>query len=65
MCHLHAWFEHLGVKKQVALTGMSKYKKDPGSLKIYQIENKNRCQIEFINALAANDPDSTEKYSIP
>jgi poly-gamma-glutamate synthase PgsB/CapB len=53
--------EHLGVKKQVALTGMSKYKKDPGSLKIYQIENKNRCQIEFINALAANDPDSTEK----
>jgi len=53
--------EYLGVDRQIALKGMRNYKKDPGSLKIYGIKNKNGCRIEFINALAANDPDSTER----
>lgn len=50
----------LGIDKHTALKGMESYKRDPGSLKIYKILSDNKT-IYFINALAANDPDSTLK----
>ncbi|MDD2481594.1 MAG: poly-gamma-glutamate synthase PgsB [Lutispora sp.] len=60
--------EHLGVERQTSIRGMKKYKTDPGSLAIYRFINKNGMEIVFINALAANDPDSTlkiyEKFDI-
>lgn len=52
---------YLGVDNKTSITGMRSYKKDPGSLKVFHIKNKQQAQITFINALAANDPDSTVK----
>ena len=53
--------EHLGVKKEIALQRMKEYKKDPGVLKEVEYITKKGGKILFINALAANDPDSTKK----
>lgn len=44
----------LGVDKKTALDGMLSYKKDPYALSVYKISN-----VCFINALSANDIDST------
>ena len=52
--------ESLGVKKDVALSGMVKAKPDPGALFVWDIifkKNKNK----FVSAFAANDPSSTMK----
>lgn len=48
----------LGVDKDIAIERMKNYRKDPGSLKVYQIKNDNKVDIRFINGLAINDPDS-------
>lgn len=53
--------EYLGVKKEIALERMREYKRDIGVLKEIKIKNRLGKNISFINALAANDPDSSEK----
>lgn len=51
--------QSLGLSKRIAFEGMKKYKKDSGVLKIFEkIINNNK--LYFINAMAANDPISTE-----
>ena len=47
-----------GVERQTALGGMVKAYPDPGALQIFHILEDNR-DLYFVNALAANDPDST------
>ncbi|MGM0548593.1 MAG: poly-gamma-glutamate synthase PgsB [Bacillota bacterium] len=48
----------LKIDKKTALKGMYSVKSDPGSLKTYSYQTENR-NIIFVNALAANDRDST------
>jgi gamma-polyglutamate synthase len=48
----------LGVNREVALEGMYRAAPDSGALKRYQINTENKS-LSFINALAANDPEST------
>lgn len=50
---------HLGVEKEKALEGMHKCNPDPGVLRIFEIDYYQK-KIEFVNAFAANDPDSYE-----
>jgi gamma-polyglutamate synthase len=49
--------QHLGVSKENALRGMQQANADPGVLRRYKIETNGKS-IEFVNAFAANDPDS-------
>lgn len=50
----------IGVSKDVAIKGMRKMIQDPGALTITKVLiNKNK--IDFVNAFAANDPQSTLK----
>lgn len=49
---------HLGVDKMKALSGMYQTKPDPGVLRISSVQRDGK-EIVFINAMAANDPDST------
>jgi len=49
--------EEMGVSKSVALRGMQKAIPDPGVLRIFTLSQAGRT-IEFVNAFAANDPDS-------
>ncbi len=49
--------EHFGVKRADALRGMQTAIADPGVLRRYMIETQGKV-IEFVNAFAANDPDS-------
>lgn len=48
----------IGVDKELAVERMKNYKKDPGVLKVYQINSNKNIDIKFINGLAINDPDS-------
>ena len=48
---------HLGVSQPDALLGMHRALPDPGVLRIFNIHYYEK-EIEFVNALAANDPDS-------
>jgi gamma-polyglutamate synthase len=48
---------HFGVSKENALRGMQQAIADPGVLRRYKIETQGKS-IEFVNAFAANDPDS-------
>ena len=50
--------EHLGIGRQTALDGMYKSHPDVGAMKIFKVK-PNGSEIYFINALAANDPEST------
>ncbi len=50
--------EHYHVPREVALEGMYKAFPDPGALKVIEAEENGRV-VQFINALAANDPTST------
>jgi len=52
--------EALGVERETALMGMARYKKDPGRLSFYQMWTSAGKHVVFVNALAANDPDSTQ-----
>jgi poly-gamma-glutamate synthase PgsB/CapB len=49
--------EHLGVSRAEALRGMHNALPDPGVLRIFTIQHYEK-EIEFVNAFAANDPDS-------
>lgn len=49
---------HLGVERGVALAGMHAATPDPGVLRRYTVHVGERT-VEFVNAFAANDPDST------
>lgn len=49
--------KQLGVSEEVALKGMHKCEPDPGALRTFKIYRENKY-IEFINALATNDPNS-------
>jgi poly-gamma-glutamate synthase PgsB/CapB len=48
---------HFGIEKQAALQGMSAIRPDPGALRKYGL-SINRHSVEFVNAFAANDPES-------
>jgi len=50
--------EHLGIDRKVALTGMYKAIPDAGALKLSRV-NVFQKKINFFNAFAANDPQST------
>jgi poly-gamma-glutamate synthase PgsB/CapB len=50
--------EHLGINRKVALAGMYKAIPDAGSLKLSRV-NVFQKKINFFNAFAANDPQST------
>ncbi len=49
---------HLGVDRATALRGMQAAAPDPGVLRRYSVRSGQR-EVEFVNAFAANDPDST------
>lgn len=49
--------QHLGVDKEKALKSMHHAVPDPGVVRRYEIEIHDKI-IEFVNAFAANDPDS-------
>lgn len=51
--------ERIGVDRGTALEGMVKAAPDPGALRRYKIHDSHK-EIEFINAFAANDPESTK-----
>ncbi|MCB9649793.1 MAG: poly-gamma-glutamate synthase PgsB [Deltaproteobacteria bacterium] len=50
----------LGVDRETALRGMWAAKPDPGVLTAHRLDFFGR-QLVFVNAFAANDPDSTER----
>lgn len=52
--------KYLGIDEIKALEGMKNYKRDPGVLKTIKFKNSHGKDIFFVNALAANDPDSSE-----
>jgi len=52
--------EELGVPRNAALDGMTQLKPEPGATQIYKLDFHNR-EIIFVNAFAANDPESTRR----
>ncbi len=50
--------QHLNIDRETALMGMYQSHPDAGAMKIFKVVNESR-RVFFINALAANDPDST------
>jgi len=52
--------ENLGVSRDVAMNGMVKAPPDPGAMTISHIRFFGRY-LHFVNAFAANDPDSSER----
>jgi len=48
----------VGVSREVALEGMYRAEPDCGALKLYSLDHEGK-HITFVNALAANDPEST------
>ncbi|MDY2981699.1 MAG: poly-gamma-glutamate synthase PgsB [Fusobacterium sp.] len=52
--------KYAGVDEKKALERMRNYYKDPGCLKTLCYKNQMDKKIYFVNAMAANDPNSTE-----
>lgn len=52
--------KYVGIDEEKALKQMRDYKKDPGRLKILRYSNSLGNNLYFLNALAANDPNSSE-----
>ena len=52
--------EELGVPRDRALTGMQAARPDPGALIAFEVDFFGR-RLVFVNAFAANDPESTER----
>ncbi|MBD3348021.1 MAG: poly-gamma-glutamate synthase PgsB [Candidatus Eisenbacteria bacterium] len=50
--------DHLGVPREKALAGMRDAEPDPGALTVHRVVDGGK-EIEFINAFAANDREST------
>jgi len=51
--------ESLGIPRDQALEGMRKAQPDPGALRIWELQFGDH-HFEFVNAFAANDPQSTK-----
>jgi len=51
--------ESLGISREQALVGMRKAQPDPGALRVWQLQLDGR-RFTFVNAFAANDPQSTK-----
>ncbi len=49
---------HLGIPDDVALQGMYRSYPDAGALRLYKVREDGK-EVRFVNALAANDPEST------
>ena len=49
--------EYMGIDKETALEGMVRMNPDPGALRRFTIRHGDK-EIEFVNAFAANDPQS-------
>lgn len=49
---------YFGIEREIAIQGMHNMNPDPGALRRYRVR-QNGKEIEFINAFAANDPEST------
>ena len=52
--------EELGVNRDTALDGMAELAPEPGATQIYKLNFHNR-ELVFVNAFAANDPESTRR----
>lgn len=52
--------EELGVPRQVALEGMQNLAPEPGATQVHRLNFHNR-ELVFVNAFAANDPESTRR----
>ena len=52
---------HLGIERSQALSGMRRYRKDPGAFRVETFSGQHGKRITFLNALAANDPVSSER----
>jgi poly-gamma-glutamate synthase PgsB/CapB len=52
--------EELGVAREVALDGMTTLAPEPGATQVYRLNFHNR-ELVFVNAFAANDPESTRR----
>ena len=52
--------KYMGISEELVIQSFDEYKRDPGSLKVYLYSNINNNKIFFINAMAANDPDSSQ-----
>ena len=50
----------MGIDEKKALEGMKNYHKDPGCLKTLVYKNEKGHKVFFVNAMAANDPNSTD-----
>ena len=53
--------EHLGVERGMALAGMRQHRRDPGAFRVETMAGRGGSRIIFLNALAANDPSSSER----
>ena len=52
--------KYMGIDEKKALEGMKNYHKDPGCLKTLVYKNEKGHKVFFVNAMAANDPNSTD-----
>lgn len=52
--------KYMGIDEEKALKGMRDYHKDPGCLKTLAYKNEKGHEVFFVNAMAANDPNSTD-----
>lgn len=52
--------KYIGINPTKALEQMKNYRRDPGRLKILNYINHQKKKLYFLNALAANDPNSSE-----
>jgi poly-gamma-glutamate synthase PgsB/CapB len=52
--------EELGVARETALEGMTTLAPEPGATQVYRLNFHNR-ELIFVNAFAANDPESTRR----
>lgn len=52
--------KYMGIDEKKALDGMRSYHKDPGCLKTLVYKNEKGHKVFFVNAMAANDPNSTD-----
>jgi gamma-polyglutamate synthase len=50
--------EHYQVSRDIALNGMVQAHPDAGALRVYEVSEDSKI-VQFVHALAANDPDST------
>ena len=52
--------KYIGIDEKKALESMRNYHRDPGCLKTLLYKNRKGHEVFFVNAMAANDPNSTD-----